>query len=270
MKKKGNKKDRFARILKKYKYNLNPGDIVAGTILHIESSGFLVNIGDKISGYLPKEEIKLISEQKDNKNLLMMNTTREFFLVKYSFSTKQYIISIKRLDYIRAWKRIKQTNMEDIIMHVPIKHYNKGGIITSLEGIQGFIPKSHIYNIHINNTENETKKKNMQYTEIPSKLLTINEKKNQLILSNKSAIFSLSAHKFKLGELLYGQIISIKSYGLFLNIYGIKALLHISEIGFNYIKNIQLFFKLGTLIKVKVIHINKKQGKLSVSKRNIK
>nr|YP_009398782.1 ribosomal protein S1 [Kuetzingia canaliculata]ARW67968.1 ribosomal protein S1 [Kuetzingia canaliculata] len=261
-------KNQFAKILKKYRYNLNPGDIVAGTILHKENSGFLVNIGDKISGYLPTDEIPLMSRNnKYNSKTLLIKNTRDFFLVKYSKNNRQYIVSIKRLDYMRGWERIKQSYQEDIIFHVPITYFNKGGIITYLEGIQGFIPKSHIY---IDTGQKIKQKKNQKDIIIPSKILGINEKRNQLILSNKSAIFYLSKHKFKLGEILYGQIIVIKSYGLFLNIYGIKALLHISEIGFNYIKNINLFFKVGKLIKVKIIHINNIQGQLSVSKRNVK
>ena len=190
--------------------------------------------------------------------------TRDFFLITQNPYKKQYILSIKRLDYIRAWKRIKQFYLEDIVFNLQINYINKGGIITYLEGIQGFVPRSHTY-ITKQQTNNKLNKKNY----IKCKILAINEHKNQLILSNKSASLTLSQHKFKLGEILYGQIIIIKSYGLFLNIYGIKALLHISEIGSKYIKNLNIFFNKGKLIKVKIIHINNRQGKISVSTRNI-
>nr|YP_009396898.1 ribosomal protein S1 [Ophidocladus simpliciusculus]ARW66084.1 ribosomal protein S1 [Ophidocladus simpliciusculus] len=257
--------NKFADILKKYKYNLHAGDIVAGTIIYQEYLGFLVNIGTSLSGFLPKEEITLISHQTYNNNQLLVNTTREFFLIKKNTSTNQGILSIKRLEYIRAWKRIKQLYLEDILFNLQIKYVNKGGIITYLEGIQGFIPKSHI-----NQKQNNYIRKESKNSYIICKLLTINEQKNQLILSNKRAIYNLLKHKFKLGELLYGKVIIIKSYGLFLTIYGVKALLHISEIELKQIKKADLFFKIGKLIKVKIIHINNKQGQLSLSQRNIK
>nr|YP_009392776.1 ribosomal protein S1 [Bostrychia tenella]ARW61338.1 ribosomal protein S1 [Bostrychia tenella] len=259
------KKDNFAQILKKYNYNLHAGDIVAGTVIHQENSGFLVNIGNKTAGYLPKEEISLVNSNRNKQNSNLVNTTREFFLIEQNNKLKQSILSIKKLEYIRGWKRIKQFYLEDIIFNLNIKYVNKGGIITYLEGIQSFIPKSKIYSKNENQAKYKTKNDS-----IKCKLLVANEQRNQLILSNKSAILCLSLHKFKLGELLYGKITCIKPYGLFINIHEITALLHISEIGSKYVKNINIFFKLGKIIKVKIIHIDTKQGRLSVSKRNIK
>nr|ARW64247.1 ribosomal protein S1 [Chondria sp. (in: red algae)] len=256
--------NKFTKILEQYKYALNNGDILAGTIAYKEKSGFLVNIGTQVSGYLPYEELKIKSNQ-NSQICFLINVTREFFLINKNISYRQPILSIKRLEYIRGWKRIKQIFAEDISLKLTVKYINKGGIITYLEGIQGFIPKSHIELRYINLI-----KKNIQFNHIDCKLLTFNEQKNQLILSHKKALLTSSKHKFKLGELVYGKVIFIKSYGLFLDIYDIKALLHVSEIGFTYIKNMNIFFNIGKIIKVKIIHINTQQGRLSVSKRNTK
>nr|YP_010619363.1 Ribosomal protein S1 [Amplisiphonia pacifica]WAX03376.1 Ribosomal protein S1 [Amplisiphonia pacifica] len=248
------RKNKFAEILKQYNYQLHSGDIVAGTITHYEKIGFLVDIGTEKIGYLPQEELIINFKDTIQNNLTLMNTTRDFFLITKNINTKQYVLSIKRLDYIRAWKRIKQMYIEDIVFNLPIHQINKGGIITYLEGIQGFIPKSHICHV---------KKDTIKF-----KILTINDNKNQLILSNKSAELKLSLHKFKIGELLYGKITNLKSYGLFIKIYGIKALLHISEIGNINCKN-EIFIK-GELIKVQIIHLNKEHGQISVSIRQLK
>lgn len=255
------KKNKFQCILREYKYNLQPGDIVAGTINYKEHKGFLVIIGDNISGYLPEEEIDIEFSKNSNDHKSLLNTTREFFLIKYNTNIKQYILSIKRLSYIRGWNRIKQLQSENIILTLLVHYFNKGGLITYLEGIQAFIPKSHIA---LNN------KQILFDQKIKCKILITNEKKNQLILSNKSALLYLSFHKFKVGEIIYGIIIKIQKYGLFINIHNTIALLHISEIGSKYIKDITKIFKTGQLIKVKIIYIDIKQGRISVSKRNIK
>ena len=184
-------------------------------------------------------------------------------MIKYNTHLNQYILSIKRLEYIRSWKRINQIQSEDIIFNLQIKHFNKGGLITYLEGIQGFIPKSHIA-ISINTKNIYLKKRN-----ISCKLLVINEKKNQLILSNKSALLKISKHKFRIGELLYGKVVQIKSYGLFIDIYGVIALLHISEVGFKYISNLSEIFYSNQLVKIKIIHMDIYQGRISLSKRKL-
>nr|YP_009397736.1 ribosomal protein S1 [Dipterosiphonia australica]ARW66922.1 ribosomal protein S1 [Dipterosiphonia australica] len=261
------KKNKFKEILKKYKYRLHSGDIVAGTVIHNEKAGFLVDIGTERIGYLPNEEISTDLKKNKKNTPQIVNATRDFFLITENKSTKQCILSIRRLDYIRAWKRIKQIYSEDIVFNVQINYINKGGIITCLEGIQGFIPKSHIAIKKLNlNNEFQLRKQE----DIKCKILTISEHKNQLILSNKSAKLTLLKHKLKIGELLYGQVVSIKSYGLFINIYEIKALLHISEvdrIDNEIYKNIVIKDK---FIKVKVIHLNNKSGQVYVSVRNLK
>lgn len=245
------KKNEFADILQKYRYKINNGDIIAGTIIQKESFGFLVNIGTKIAGYLPQEEIQLKSIRSLEDHMFLINNTREFFLITQNNNNQQSILSVKRIEYIRAWKRIKQIYMEDAILNLKIEYPNKGGLVTYLENIQAFIPKSEVL-VRL--------KSNMINSHIFCKIININDQKNQLILSNKSTLIILSKHNFKLGEILYGTIKMVKSYGLFLEICGIKALLHISETEYRLIKNIKTSFSIGKMIKVKIIYINIKRG----------
>nr|YP_009394016.1 ribosomal protein S1 [Polysiphonia sertularioides]ARW62578.1 ribosomal protein S1 [Polysiphonia sertularioides] len=253
------KKDHFAEILNKYKYTIHEGDIVAGTIIQHEKKGFLVAIGTNVSGYLPKEEVKIHSQNKNQYSLLLLTMTRDFFLVTQNTYNKQYILSIKRLDYIRAWKRIKQLYLEDIVYYLTIKRLNKGGIITYLEGIQGFIPKSHISNKN---------KKLRRHEMIKCKLINSHENKNHLILSNKSARLTALKNKFKLGQIIYGEVVMKKNYGIFININNIRTLLHISET--NSEVNSKKILHLGEFIKLKIIYINTQEGLVSLSTRTIK
>lgn len=255
------KKNKFKYILQYYRYHINTGDIIAGIIKYKETDGFLVDIGDKIASYLPMKEIQL--SNKNTKSLLdsLRYIIRDFFLITYNYKNKKSISSIKRLEYIIGWKRIKQMYLEDIIFNQKVQYINKGGIITYIEGLQGFIPNSHISLL-------KPKKINL-YDFILCKLLIINESTNKIILSHKSLIIKLSKHKFRIGEIIYGIIIDIQNYGIFININGILGLLHISEISSYYIDNIYQIFNINDLIKVKIIHINQKQGRLSVSTKNI-
>lgn len=248
----------FASVLNQYNYNIHSGDIVAGTIFNQESQGFLVDIGANIAGYLPNEELPYNVNQEQY-HIDFINETREFFILAYNINSQQLLLSIKRLEYIRAWKRIKQLEAEDIIIQIPIHSTNKGGFITKLEGIQGFIPKSHVNSTSIDKRNNTIK----------CQLLIANEKNNKLIFSNKRALLQIHKNKLKIGQIVQGKIIKIQTYGLFIQIYDIIALLHISEIGNTRIKYINKMFTINEIIKVKIIHIDMKQGRISVSQRNI-
>ena len=247
----------FASLLNRYKYKLNIGDITAGTIFSKEKKGFLVDIGEPIVAYLPIDEISI---RKNYTNAPIINNSREFFILAYNKISQQLIVSIKRLEYIRGWQRIKQIKNEDITISLMIEKINKGGLITYIEGIQGFIPNSHLTNFQI--------KSSLIHKRIKCKILFINEKNNTIIFSNKRANLKELLSKIYIGQIIQGTITKIQTYGIFINIYGFIALLHISEIGSDHLNNNKLFY-VGNTIEVRIIHIDTQQGRLSVSRRNI-
>lgn len=246
----------FASVLHRYKYQLNIGDITGGTIFSAEKQGYLVDIGENVAAYLPKDEVSI---NKYKKTTPLINNSREFFIIAYNKKTKQLILSIRRLEYIRGWQRIKQVKNEDPTINLHINKINKGGLITTLEGIQGFVPNSHIGNIK--------EKRSLVSKTIQCQLLFVNEKTNTIILSQKRAILKNSLSKLYVGKDVTGIITKVQHYGVFIDICGLLALLHISEINKEDLKNIK-FFHVGNRISVQIIHIDTEQGRLSVSKRN--
>lgn len=247
----------FAFLLNKYKYKLNIGDITAGTIFSQEKGGFLVDIGEPIAAYLPLDETSI---NQNNITTPIINNSREFFILAYNKTYRQLIVSIKRLEYIRGWQRVRQIKDEDITSDLCIEKINKGGLITNIEGIQGFIPNSHITNINL--------KPYLRYQNIKCQILFVNEKTNTIIFSNKRAKLKELLSTIYVGQNIDGTITKIQKYGVFINIHGFIALLHISEIGKDNLNNIKIFH-IGNVIRVQIIHIDTQQGRLSVSRKNI-
>ena len=238
----------FTFILDKYKYHLKLGDIVAGIIFSKEKSGYLVNIGDQNSGFLPIEEGSNITQQT-----CCLNTTQEFFIVSYDIHSTFLILSSRRLEYIRTWKRIKQIYAEDSISYVTVFKENSGGLLISFDNISGFLPNSHIVNPSLKTT--------MVNTIIPVKFLLLDDTTNQIIVSHKKALVSLS--NLILGERISSQILKVTSYGILVRIHNIQALLHSSEILSPY--KLETTFDIKNYLRVTIIHINLQQGRVSVS-----
>ena len=242
----------FASVLHKYQYNLNLGDIVAGLIFSKESHGYLVDIGDAKAAFLPRDEISMI-----DKTTIHFRSIQEFFILSYNDRLSQLILSTRRLEYLRIWKRIRQLYEEDIIIYSSIIGQNSGGLLISFYGIQGFLPNSHITNLNF--------KKAMINTTIPLKFLTINEELNRLVVSHRRAILSLS--DLIVGHIINTKIVRIKNYGVLVKAHNIRALLHTSEIpnASICINNTDTFFEINKNLKVMVIHVNEIQGRVSVS-----
>jgi small subunit ribosomal protein S1 len=245
----------LAELLKKYNYEIKIGDVIAGIIFSKEKQGYLVDIGTPVAAYLPKEEISIFIQKQTE---VEVNLAQEFFIFAQDLQKNNIILSTKRLLYMRSWTRIRQLNIEDIIIQAKVTGINKGGLLVELENIQGFIPQSHLCYI--------TKTDTLLNTIITCKCLIANEQSNQLILSNRAAILEQYLSKLKVGTIVESKVMALKSYGAFVSIYNIPALLHISEIEINKINN----FVIGQIITVQIIHIDIKQGRLSVSRRYVK
>nr|YP_009315028.1 Ribosomal protein S1 [Scinaia undulata]SCW23483.1 Ribosomal protein S1 [Scinaia undulata] len=246
----------FAQVLSKYQYSFRTGDIIAGTIFSQEKEGYLIDVGGKNVAYLPDAEISLV---KKYEKTAIINETREFFILNHNKKLNQIIVSLKRVKYIRAWDRIKQLKLEDIIIQAEIVGSNKGGLLIEIEEIQGFIPNSHLsYKINKKNSINQS---------IKCKLLIANEQTNQLILSNRCAVMAniLSGNGIKVGLKIHASITEITDFGIFCNIHDIPALIHKSEIQNKYLQKKSSYFHIGKELHVIVRHIDAKQGRISIS-----
>ena len=102
----------FAKLLDKYDYHFSPGDIVAGTVFSIEPRGALIDIGAKTAAYIPIQEMS-INRVDQPEEVLQNNETREFFILADENEEGQLTLSIRRIEYMRAWERVRQLQAED-------------------------------------------------------------------------------------------------------------------------------------------------------------
>ena len=75
---------------------------------------------------------------------------------------------------------------------------------------------------------------------------------------------------FEIGQLVIGKVKSVKPYALFLEFENkTNGLLHISEISDSFIRDIEKYGSVGDEMKVKVIDIDKSNGFLRLSLKQV-
>jgi polyribonucleotide nucleotidyltransferase len=95
------------------------------------------------------------------------------------------------------------------------------------------------------------------------------------IMANNKASIDEALNRIKgivavpeLGQVYDGKVRSIMAYGAFVEILpGKDGLLHISEITWERLETMEGVFKEGEIVKVKLIDIDKKSGKLKLSRK---
>ena len=74
--------------------------------------------------------------------------------------------------------------------------------------------------------------------------------------------------KYEVGEVVTGKVTGIQPYGAFVALdEESQGLVHISEITYGYVKDVADFLKVGEEIQVKILDIDEKSEKISLSTR---
>lgn len=74
--------------------------------------------------------------------------------------------------------------------------------------------------------------------------------------------------KYEVGEVVTGRVTGIQPYGAFVALdESTQGLVHISEITYGFVKNVEDYLKVGDEIQVKILHIDESTEKISLSTR---
>ncbi len=250
----------FERLLSQYDYRFNPGDIVKGTVFSLEPRGALIDIGAKTAAYLPLQEMSI--NRVDNPDeVLNEGDNLEFFILSDENEEGQLTLSIRRIEYMKAWERVRKLQTDDQTVRAKIFAVNRGGALVRIEGLRGFIPGSHL--------STREPKEELIGEELPLKFLEVDEERNRLVLSHRRALVERRMNKLEAGQVVIGRVRGIKPYGAFIDIGGVSGLLHISEISHDHIETPHSVFNVGDEVKVMVIDLDAERGRISLSTKQL-
>ena len=250
----------FAALLDKYDYHFSPGDVVAGTVFSMEPRGALIDIGAKTAAYIPIQEMS-INRVDDPAEVLQADETREFFILTDENEDGQLTLSIRRIEYMRAWERVRQLQQEDATVRSNVFATNRGGALVRIEGLRGFIPGSHI--------SAREAKEDLVGEDLPLKFLEVDEERNRLVLSHRRALVERKMNGLEVGQVVIGSVRGIKPYGAFIDIGGVSGLLHISEISHDHIDTPHSVFNVNDELKVMIIDLDAERGRISLSTKQL-
>ena len=189
-----------------------------------------------------------------------------------------YIVSVTKLLQYDVWKSILAKFEKDEIITVVPTEANLWWLLIDMHGIKWFIPLSQLAPIHYPRVEDWDQEAifdkllDLIWKEIAVRIINIDEDEKRIILSEREAL--KEEREKVLAELEVGKVFDwvvswVSSYWLFVTIGGtVEWLVHISEITYGHVNNIDRLGKIGDKIKVKVIGLE--NGKISLSSKKLK
>lgn len=248
--------DDFAQALAQHDYAFQSGQVVRGKAFSYESDGAYVDVGGKSAAFLPVEEAAL-QPVADLSQVLPLQEEREFLIIREQDANGQVTVSIKRLEIKALWERLLEMQADKQTIQVRVTGANKGGVTVDVQGLRGFVPRSHL-------VEREDLSA-LKGKTLATSFLEVDPQRNKLVLSNRLASRSASINQLEIGQLVEGTVSGIQAFGVFVDFAGTTGLLHIKEVSQTYVESLPAIFKIGEPIKAVIIDLDQQKGRVSLS-----
>ena len=252
--------DAFEEAVATVEYAFNRNDVVKGIIVTYDNGGAVIDIGAKSSAFLPLQEagLAVVGEIESNVNV---DDEVDVMIISDEDENGQLLVSIKRIEYAAAWEKVQAMNAEDDLFDAEVVAVNRGGAICLVQGLRAFLPGSHLTGVIA--TEELIGEK------LPLKFLEVNPETNKLVVSNRRAIVETQMNDLSRGDVVDGIVKALKPYGAFVEVGGMSGLLHISQISYDRIDDLEKVFQMGDKVKCMIIDHDKLNGRIALSTKTL-
>jgi len=250
--------DDFAKALEQHNYEFQKGQVVRGKVFEYDSNGAYVDIGGKSSAFLPIEEAALRTVT-DLSEVVPLDEERDFLIIREQDADGQVTLSLRQLQIQQAWEDLIELQETGKVLQVRVSGANKGGVTVDVQGMRGFIPRSHL--LERDNIES------LIGQSLSVNFLEVDREREKLVLSQRMATQSNAFRDLQIGQLVEGKVSSIKPFGVFVDLEGVSGLLHIKQVSQKYIDNLGKLFAPGQPLKALVVDLDEGRGRISLSTR---
>ncbi|MCK0496407.1 30S ribosomal protein S1 [Helicobacter pylori] len=168
------------------------------------------------------------------------------------------------------WEEIQDKLKPGYAIKVVVSNIeNYGAFVDIGNDIEGFL---HVSEISWDKNVSHPSKYLSVGQEIDVKIIDIDPKNRRLRVSLKQLTnrpFDVFESKHQVGDVLEGKVATLTDFGAFLNLGGVDGLLHNHDAFWDKDKKCKDHYKIGDVIKVKILKINKKDKKISLSAKHL-
>lgn len=264
-----NQDTKMQDLLKDAGTNLIPfkeGSLIEVEVISKSKKRILVDVKGLNLGVIPEKEFSAdITELEAGDKILAY--------VVLSEDDKGYtVLSLRRSDRERFQKNLAESFKNKETVTVMIKEANRGGLIVEYNRQEGFLPSSQLASNHYPRVGSDKEKilgklKELVGQSLKVKIITYDPANGKVIFSEKEAGDSLLVEKiaqFKIGDVKEGTVTGVVNFGLFVEIEGVEGLVHISEVSWEKIEDLNKLYKPGDKIKAKIISLDSNRLSLSI------
>lgn len=263
------------------------GEKISGKVVEVTSRTVYVDIGGKAEAIVSEMEYELA---KDYFRALKPGDTVEGIVLVTENDAGQVILSLRRAAIDTKWVFLEQSLADEASLSVKVREVTKGGLLVDVDGVYGFVPSSQVGRELEGNLPAAVGKT------LKVKVIEVDRAANRLVLSEKAVSEASDIEEkkkilntVKVGGEYEATVVGVVQFGVFAEIvFGkegkakkgkvseepdelvrLEGLIHISELSWEKVDDVNKVVKVGDKMKVQVIGIDEENGKLALSVKRL-
>lgn len=257
------------------------GDNAEGVVLDIDRNAMFIDLSPFGTGIIFGREFLTIKDIIKNINVGDTITAQ---VVEFEGEDGYIELSLKEARKATIWKEAADYMKDGTVLSLPVREANKGGLMISWQGINGFLPASQLGPENYPQVSGGDKNRILLELEklvgnkIDVQIITVDVTEEKLIFSEKhdgakrpQARRSQGGNrgdlteKYNVGDIVSGSVTGVVDFGVFVRIAdNLEGLVHISEISWSLVEHPEKMYAVGDEVEVKIIEVEKDKVSLSI------
>ena len=244
---------------------VKPGGVVTGTVVDVNPTHVVVDVGYKTEGRIPVQEF----QNGDGTLQVGVGDEVDVFFESPEGDRGEIVLSRQKAESIKVWDRIEKAHDEMTPIEGIIVARVKGGFKVDV-GVDGFLPGSHVDIRPTRNLDQFVGKRDrfaiLKYNRMRDNVVVsrkvLLEKEREVLKKETLAVLDE-------GVILEGVVKNITDYGAFVDVGGIDGILHITDMSWGRVNHPSDLLSLGETMRVVVLKFDKERERISLGMKQI-
>ena len=165
---------------------------------------------------------------------------------------------------------------QDEIVEMTVTGYNRGGLLVVSEGLNGFVPCSHLVDLPFQPNEDRREDTLSLYVRRTLRLKVIEcvPEENRMVFSERAARAEAGKrpalfNTIQVGQHITGEVTNVTEFGVFVDLGGVEGLIHISELSWGRVSHPGQICQVGQHVEVQVMEIAPERCRIALSLKRL-
>jgi small subunit ribosomal protein S1 len=174
------------------------------------------------------------------------------------------------------WEKAGKLYRQDEIISLNVTGFNRGGLLVDGEGLNGFVPCSHLVDLPSDSDEDCREDNLFAYVgrTLRLKIIECMPEESRLVFSERAARAEAGKrpalfNTIQTGQHLSGDVTNVTEFGVFVDLGGVEGLIHISELSWGRVSHPSQICKIGQRVDVQVMEVAPERCRIALSLKRL-